>query len=442
MAVGQAFGMKVKDLSELTRPSDGALVFGFMRSLSPDDQARSIQSMVASADLSTDVPEQLAASFERLRSIFAYGLFCYEAFTAVQDLAWLTFEQALRDRFLTFYGNEIPMISTCGEQILPVQNFEEVRDALARGQFRKGGWTVKLRSTGAPLRLDGQFRGSYGQLQQWARQEGLFAGQQNKKTEAIFQDFRNWAAHPHRHLDMPSSAARTIHDLAETINRLWGHQTPGGRLYPAPLEREVKVIGWPNGPSAFTYVEMFPEALGYHRDETDDWSFVIVLTVPGDDSLEDFDTLYDITPRPVDLVWGPGSKSDALVWLESNARPVDTVTYLDRVFAIRTTDSKTYLPQRPCVALGLPEDHRDGSWHLVRADFPLAAFNHVRHRGGVAACGAGDARLGCAVEDLYEGSWDGLGPCLLDLGMAPTPVNPTRVRVPRWHPYPVEVGDD
>jgi hypothetical protein len=43
-------------------------VFGFMRSLSPDHQARSIQSMVASADLSEDVPEDLTASFERLRA--------------------------------------------------------------------------------------------------------------------------------------------------------------------------------------------------------------------------------------------------------------------------------------------------------------------------------------------------------------------------------------
>src|SRR5439155_6175821 len=43
---------------------------------------------------------------------------------------------------------------------------------------------------------------------------------------------------------MPPDAARTIRDLAEIINHLWGHNTPGGRLYPGPLKREVTAIGW------------------------------------------------------------------------------------------------------------------------------------------------------------------------------------------------------
>lgn len=84
--------MRVKDFSELTLPSDAALAFGFMRSLSPDDQARSVQSMVAKADLCDEVPEGLAACFERIRSLFALGLLCYEAFTGAEDLTWLMFE--------------------------------------------------------------------------------------------------------------------------------------------------------------------------------------------------------------------------------------------------------------------------------------------------------------------------------------------------------------
>lgn len=39
-------------------------------------------------------------------------------------------------------------------------------------------------------------------------------------------------------------AARTLSDLAEIINRLWGVDTPGGRLYPAPVRREVIVMAW------------------------------------------------------------------------------------------------------------------------------------------------------------------------------------------------------
>ncbi len=431
--------MQVKDFSELTRPSEGALAFGFMRSLSPDDQARSVQSMVATADLCDEVPEDLVACFERIRSLFAYGLFYYEAFTATEDLAWLTFEQALQERFVTFYHSEIPLISPSTEETLTVCNFGEVRDAFGPGgRFRMGRWTVKLRSTGKALHLDRQFRGGYGQLQQWARQEGLLSGQQNRQLEAIQQRFRNWSAHPRRHVNMPSSAARTIHDLAEVINQLWGNATPGGRLYPAPLERTLKVIGWPNVPSGFTFTEMYPEALlnrGFEEDE--DWTYaVLLLAVPGDDSLRNFDTLYDITPLPADLVWGPGPKSDAQAWLAANQGVRDTITYLDRIFALRQTDGRTYLPQRPNVALGLPPEHQSGSWHLVRADFPLAEFNHVRHGGGVAACGSGDTLAGCAVEDLHEGPWMDLQTRLRELNFRAEPISQSRVRVPPWHPYP------
>ena len=37
---------------------------------------------------------------------------------------------------------------------------------------------------------------------------------------------------------MPA-AADTMGDLVEIINQLWGVPTPGGRLFPAPLRREV-----------------------------------------------------------------------------------------------------------------------------------------------------------------------------------------------------------
>lgn len=216
---------------------------------------------------------------------------------------------------------------------------------------------------------------------------------------------------------MPSSAARTIHDFAEFINRLWGHDTPGGRLYPTPMVRTLKVIGWPNRPSSFTFTDMYPEALlnrGFDEDE--DWSYLVVLAVPGIDSLEDFDTLYDVTPLPVDLVWGPGPKDDARTWVAAHRAMSDTIAHIDRVFAVRqTAEGRTYLPQRPDVALGLATGHRGGTWHLVRADFPLAAFNHVRHGGGVAVCGVGDPLAGCAVEDLFEGPWMGLEPRLEEL---------------------------
>lgn len=216
--------MEVKDFAALTRPAETTLAFGFVRSLSSDDQARSVQSMVARADLSDDVPEDLAACFERIRSIFAYSLFYYEAFTAAEDLAWLTFEQALRERFVTFYQYDTPLINNTGlEANLKATNFGDVLSAFHRGGLScRGRWTVKLKSTKAGLKVNGQFRAGYGQLQQWARQEGLLGGQRNRQLDVIQQEFRNWSAHPQRHIDMPSGAARTIHDLAELINQLWG----------------------------------------------------------------------------------------------------------------------------------------------------------------------------------------------------------------------------
>ena len=158
--------MEIKDFGELTQPAEETLAFGFLRTLSRDEQARDVQSMAASADLCAEVPEDLRASFERLRRIFAYGLFFYETFTAVEDLAWLMMEQAFRERFVTFYEGSIPLISKVGaEAILSVHNLEEVYDAFHKGgQYVGSGWTVKLRSTDGRLRGRASFNGGFAQL--------------------------------------------------------------------------------------------------------------------------------------------------------------------------------------------------------------------------------------------------------------------------------------
>ena len=223
----------------------------------------------------------------------------------------------------------------------------------------------------------------------WARQEGLLAGQRNKKLETLWQDFRNWTAHPHRHVDMPTNAARTVHDVAEVINHLWGHSTPGGRLYPAPLGRVAVVLGWSNGPRSHSRVAMAPTAFAGFPHVTDDWSFAVVLAVPHGGFLTDFDSRYELTEFPSDLLWGQGTGPKLLAWLITHVPSGDTVTYQDRVFAIQQTDTKTYLPHRPPVALGLPPERRAGTWHLVLADDPRTAFYHVRHRGG--ACPRAEA---------------------------------------------------
>lgn len=437
--------MDTSDLATLTEPSEATLAFGFIRTMAPDDQVRHIQSMVATADLCSEVPDDLRASFDRLRRIFAYGLFYYDTFTAVYDLTWLTMEQALRERFVTYYEGHIPLVSSKlgQEKVLDVDNFQQVQAAFSRGgPCAKDGWTVKVSTTGAPLEGLRPFRGSLVQLQRWARQEGLFRGQRNAKLEVIYRHFRNWAAHPHRHLVMPMDAAGAIHDLAEIINNLWGHPTPGGRLYPSPLRRSARIVGW-TPVATGSRVEMLPDHLATWSEPEADWQFVVVLAAEQDSSLMEFDPRYEMTDLPSQLIWGPGSRAETLAWLRSNEVPGDEVTYQDRVFAVRRTANQTYLPRRPGVALGLSEERRAGTWYLIRADAPLAAFSHVRHKGILADCQQGDAMEGCQVEELYEGSWAGLEGCLRSLSLPTSPEDSAQIWLPGWQAkYAPDVGHD
>lgn len=83
-------------------------------------------------------------------------------------------------------------------------------------------------------------------LRSWARHVGLLRGQRNRGVERALSNLRNFVAHPTSyHLLDAVQTGRTLSDLAEIINHLWGYPTPGGRLYPAPIRREVVVIAWP-----------------------------------------------------------------------------------------------------------------------------------------------------------------------------------------------------
>src|SRR5207248_1845696 len=82
-------------------------------------------------------------------------------------------------------------------------------------------------------------------LLRWAREEELLRGQRNRALDRPLRDMRDYVAHgAGDHLLMPGDSAQAISDVAEIINQLWGVATPGGRLYPAPIHREVQLIGW------------------------------------------------------------------------------------------------------------------------------------------------------------------------------------------------------
>jgi hypothetical protein len=435
--------MEIKTYEELTTPDPRTLAFtplglSTMGLLKPENAAEFQQQVIAHCDLADEVTEGTKNSFERLRTLHTYGVLCYEAYTVAQDLAWLLLEQALRERFLEFYNHVVPLVNakTGNQMPLPANDFSVVDDAFRRdGSHAKGKWTLPL-TNGSTM----EFSGSMGQLQEWARKERLLDGQRNKRLDPVYRAMRNDVAHPHYHLIMPVDSARTIRDLAEIINRLWGHTTPGGRLYPAPLERDVLIVAWTGEEQGVTHTLLRDYQLEWFT-EPGDWNCVIVRGVFEDEGVWEFDAQYERTIFPVELLCGPGSRKEAVAWLREAAPEHDTVSYLDRLFAVRIHEGRASIPRRPEVALALPPERQVGRWLLVRADFPIDAFVHGRHLKDGITCGgsvvehidrqaSGDASLpSCALEELFDGDWNGLVDMLSELGITdPAPL--LHVRVP------------
>lgn len=442
--------MKVKTVSELTTPDERTLRFTGMGfsiagTLKPEDSAQFQQRVIAGANLQPDVPEGIQKSFERLRSLHSLGVLYYDAFTIAADLAWLVLEQAFRERFVTYFDGAVPLVNTKmkEEDTLRVQNFDEVYKAVNRGgKYAGDAWKLKVQATGKQL----PFKGNLSHLQKWARQEGLLHGQRNKWLEPVYDRLRNSVAHPGYHLTMPPDSARTIHDLAEIINRLWGHTTPGGRLYPGPLPRQVLVVAWTDAEEGPHQTIFRDDQLGQFTDPGD-WTCIIVRAVHEDEGLWAFDAQYERTNLPTELLWGPGPRDEALKWMNEAQPRGDTCNYLDRLFALRINEGKVSLARRPEVALALPPERRDGRWFVVRADYPNDAFAHVRHINNGVNCGdpnltgrelkpgvvATSAPISsCAVEEVFAGKWEDMVAALgCDFNITePATLTDVRVRSP------------
>ena len=412
----------IRTFNELTTPDERTLRFtplglSTMGALKPEDAAIFQQQAIAHCDLVLEVPEGTRNSFERLRTLHSYGVLCYEVFTVARDLAWLLLEQALRERFISFYDGVIPLIhaKTDEERPLTATDFAIVDEAFRPGgTHAKGAWQLGISSG---TRID--FRGSMSQLLDWARREHLLDGQRNKRLDPVFVRMRNSAAHPHYHLSMPPDSSRTISDLSEIINRLWGHPTSGGRLYPAPLERQILVIAWADTGQGLTHTLLRDYQLAAFT-EPGDWQCIVIRAVVDDEGVWEFDAQYERNHFPTEYLWGPGSREGALAWIAQAQPHGDTTTYLDRLFAVRIAGGRASLARRPEVAIALPEGKRSGRWLLVRADFPNDAFAHGRHVKDSVVCGDPDPvgpklRSGltptsppipaCPVEPLFDGTW-------------------------------------
>lgn len=101
--------MEIRPLAELRAADDLSLAFnpyGLGGRLEPEDAAE-FQHQIADCDLAAGVAAGTRDSFERLRTVFPYGVLCYDVYTLVGDQALLIYEQALRDRFMEWCAGTI-----------------------------------------------------------------------------------------------------------------------------------------------------------------------------------------------------------------------------------------------------------------------------------------------------------------------------------------------
>ncbi|MER6271683.1 hypothetical protein [Streptomyces sp900105755] len=404
--------MEIRSLEELCAADDLSLAFnpyGLGGRMKPEDAAEFQQRQIADCDLTAGVAAGTRDSFERLRTVFAYGVLCYDVYTIVGDQALLIYEQALRDRFLEWCAGTITFrVPQALDVSYTVSSYDDVKKRADRMTRQRAKLVVANQAI--------EFNGMLHRLRLWARTAGLLRGRRSRAVEEALARLRNYVAHPSGHrVDTPVEAARTVQDLAELINQLWGQATPGGRLYPAPLRREVAVLSW-NGSGRARMEPAHALAVpGPMEDQEDDeYQHVVVRAIPfvpgsrwDDAHWSEFDTRYETTRFPTDYLWGPGTREEAQAWLEQERPEGDSVDFTDRVFLVQD-HGRLLPPMRPAVAAGLPDDERLGVWHAVRADFPDDAFAHVRGSGDRSA---GHARRpgncpACSAEVLRSGSYD------------------------------------
>lgn len=385
--------------------------------LSPESAAKFQQESIAAYDLQSNVPEAVLDNYERLRKLHSRGVFFYEAFTMVADYAWRVIEHALRVRFVTFFDGKIPFVNSVTEirDELPVRDFAQVYEAVNSGEFRDRKWKLEMRSTGELMSFNGGMR----HLWVWARKEGLVHGARNRNLESIYTDIRNAVAHGSYQILSPVHSARTIRDTAEIINRLWGHATLNGRLYPTRMVREILVIARKSGQSGDDIQELRAHQLA-EFDDPGEWTFLLIRGAFNDQNLSSFSSEFELTTFPTDYLWGPGNREDALQWLRVEKPVGDAVTHLDRIFIFNVSKREVSLPIRQDVAIAILDGSRGGDWILAKADTPFDALAHLRHQERGERCSETNSKYECPVVVLFRGDWRKMVDALFDAVQAPT----------------------
>jgi hypothetical protein len=386
--------MKIQTLEELQRADDRSLSFTPMGlgHMPAADAADFQQRVVAKIDLSVDVAAATKGAFDRLRTVFAHGVLCYEAYTLVHDHALLIVEQALRDRFMQHYSNAVTFIDKRGATIrVEADNYETV--------FQAGrGKRLVVGDSGPHM----PFKGMLPDLSTWARRLGYFRGQRNRHQEGHHGKLRNLVAHASPHLTSPVEAAEELRAAAEVINQLWGHPTSSGRYYPGRRPRQILALGWSES-GGIQLVDA--HLIGTEPDVHTDWLYIIVKAVADDPYLFEFHSRYEMTAYPTEWIWGPGTVEAAAVWMKTTEPASDDRDHLDRTFAIRFHDGYLYAPQRPELALQAGPADRQGEWFIVRADHPSDARVHIRNRVTSQHCQETGPCENCFADLLAAGSY-------------------------------------
>ena len=404
--------VEIKSLEQLREADErtqrftpGGLALG--SKLTPESAAQFQQEIVAELDLAPEVAAGTRQSFERLRTIYAYGVLCYDIFTLVNDHALLVVEHALRERFLESHAGTVTFVHNNDQREFQVNatSYEPIMAFLKTSAGKKS----KLRVAAGTATI--WFNGMLDGLHRWARAEGLLRGQRNRGHERVSMQLRNFVAHPtSAHLLMPVDCVRTLKDLAEFINELWGHPTPDGRLYAAPSERSIVVVAWDGQGGTHTFLA---DQLGGGFQEGDDKLRCVILRArfhlgingayPG---LTHFDSRFENTLFPTDYLWGPGALVEAADWYSEHQPPPDEADHLDRIFAVRYDAGQLYRPMRPDIAAGLEPADQPGIWRLIRADHPDDAYGHARNliTGDGDCTSEGDCRA-CYATSLAVGPW-------------------------------------
>jgi hypothetical protein len=351
-------------LAELSEPDPRSMMWIVGGSRAPEDAAEHHKRVMAQFDVPASVPETVRMSLDRIRSIYRQGLFCYDLYTVAGDQARLLVEQALKERFVEFYGGTVLFTDGQGDtQTVTASTFDEVYRGIRKADGRPVKWTIQLRSGRPGFR----FTGGLASLLRWARAEGLLTGQADRMRDVIRKRSRDRAAHPGYHLEMPDHAVRAIADVTHVIRQLWG--APSGTT----VARYPLLLSW-------TDTEVTRSVSGRYGQVAsgENLACVVVLADPDDPDLFDYDSRFESTSRPSDLLWGPGDPVDAMEWLaEHNPQP-DTTETVDRVFLLQYRDDRLSLPRSPAIAAALAPGERDGTWYLIRADVSTYAFNHQR----------------------------------------------------------------